>query len=275
VLSELLRQREPLDDLHQAEFQVFSQFGDDGIIQHLVRAVGISSEERAFVEFGVGDYREANTRFLLMNDNWSGLIIDGGAANVSRIAESHLRWKYDLTPVHAWIDRDNIDNLLAAHGFTGQIGLLSIDIDGNDYWVWERIRRVDPIIVVIEYNSILGDQRAVSVPYDPTFSRTRAHYSNLYYGASLPAFAYLATGRGYSFVGCNSAGNNAYFVRRDRLGRLRARTIRDGFVLSRFREARNPDGHLSFLRGHARREAIAALPLVDVMSGQALRVGDL
>lgn len=264
VLVELQRQRGEVAHLHEAEFQVFSQFGDDGIIQYLLRTVEIADDEHSFIEFGVEDYREANTRFLLLNDNWSGLVIDGSNANVERIATSDLAWKYDLTPVHAWIDRDNINELFSSHGFEGRIGLLSIDIDGNDYWVWDSIQVVEPVIVVVEYNSLFGCDRALTIPYEAAFQRAKAHYSHLYYGASLPAFCRIADRRGYSFVGCNSAGNNAYFVRTDRLGTLRACPIDEGFVLSRVRDSRGPDGALSFLRGTERQEVIGALELLDL-----------
>jgi hypothetical protein len=268
-----LRQRGPLPSLHDAEFQVFSQFGDDGIIQYLVHA--LEPLDHTFVEFGVQDYREANTRFLLLHDGWRGLVMDSDPDLVARIQADEEYWRHDLTAASAFVDRDNIDGLLRAHGFEGPLGLLSVDIDGNDYWVWERISCVTPAVVVCEYNAVFGAARAVTIPYQPAFDRTRAHPSNLYWGASLKALAVLAERKGFAFVGTNSAGNNAYFVRRDRLGGLRPLDVAAGFTDSRFRESRDARGRLSFLAGEDRLRAIADLPLVDVESGEALHVRDL
>src|SRR5207302_5091937 len=158
-----------------AEFRVFSQFGEDGIIQYLIRRAQILRPLRSFVEFGVESYVESNTRFLLLNDNWCGLIMDGDAANIDAVKTSALYWRHDLTAKAAFIDRDNVDRLISSAGFSGEIGLLSIDIDGNDYWVWERVSEVNPVIVVVEYNSVFGQSRGVTVPYDPRFRRSEAH----------------------------------------------------------------------------------------------------
>ena len=118
-------------DLRESEFRTFSQWGEDGIIQRLIRTVPI--ERRLFVEFGVQDYSEANTRFLLLHDNWSGLVMDGDEANIESIRRSDLFWRHNLKAHRAFITRENIDELLRANGVEGDIGLLSIDIDGNDY----------------------------------------------------------------------------------------------------------------------------------------------
>jgi hypothetical protein len=255
--------------LQEAEFQVFSQFGDDDIIQYLVEKLKPLPE--IFIEFGVESYKEANTRFLLMHNNWRGLIIDGDADLMAAVRRSDLCWRYDLTAVGAFITRENINDIFVKNGFTGEIGLLSIDIDGNDYWVWQAIHVVNPVIIVAEYNSVFGAEQAVSIPYKPDFQRHRAHYSGLYWGASLPAFCHLAEQKGYDFVGCNSAGNNAYFIRKDR-NPLPPLSAREGFVESRFRESRNVAGNLTFLSGEARLEAIKGCEVVEVISNQILKL---
>lgn len=262
-----------LPRLADAELRVFSQFGDDGIIQYLVRLLDI--RPTSFVEFGVENYTEANTRFLLVNDNWRGLILDANQGYMESVRRDSMYWRHDLTAVAAFIDRDNINGLIADQGFRGELGILSVDIDGNDYWVWERIDVVQPSLVIVEYNSVFGSRRAVTIPYDPAFYRTSAHFSNLYWGCSLKALCLLAERKGYAFVGCNSAGNNAYFVCRDRLGPLRPLSAEEGYVESRFRESRDADGNLTFLSGDARRQAIAHLGVVDVESGETVTIGSL
>lgn len=257
------RQTASARTLHEAEFKVFSQWGEDGIIQFLCRQVPI--ENRIFVEFGVQDYQEANTRFLALKDNWSGLVIDGSSENVSKIRQSELYWRYRVQAECAFITRENINDIIKSAGIAGDIGLLSVDIDGNDYWVWQAINGVSPRIVVAEYNARFGGHRSVSIPYDPEFVRERAHYSMIYYGASLAALAGLGASKGYALVGCNSAGNNAFFVRRDVLpSGLRALTASEAYVAASFREARDAAGKLAFLSPEEERRLIDTLPLVDL-----------
>jgi hypothetical protein len=264
-----------LAGIQDAEFKVFSQFGEDGIIQYLVQRTEIPWDLRTFIEFGVESYEEANTRFLLTNNNWRGLIIDSDAANINKVRSSELAWRHELESVCAFVSAENVDGLISDAGFVGEIGLLSIDIDGNDYWVWKAISVVSPVIVVIEYNSVFGSDRAVTVPYDSAFVRRDAHYTNLYWGCSLRALALLGELKGYALVGSNSAGNNAFFVRCDHLNRLKAQAVREAYVESRFRESRDCDGHLTFLAGQARLQAIADLPLYDVENDVMIRAADM
>lgn len=260
--------------IQEAEFKVFSQFGDDGIIQYLIYHVGVAREQRVFIEFGVENYEEANTRFLLMNDNWRGLVMDGNLVNMAFVRASGYYWKHDLTAMAAFIDRENVNDLFRRHKFTGEIGLLSIDIDGNDYWVWERIDAVNPAIVVVEYNSVFGPRHAITIPYDPAFRRSHAHYSNLFWGCSLKALCLLAERKGYVFVGCNSAGNNAYFVQKDRVGKLRALTAEEGYVTSQFRESRDQEGELTFVNGSDRLRVIQEMEVFDVERKQLTKISN-
>lgn len=252
--------------LKDAEFKVFSQFGDDGIIQYLINHVKPKID--TFVEFGVENYEESNTRFLLMNNNWRGLILDGSPAHIEYIKNRSFFWQYDLTAIASFITAENINQLLAENGVSGQIGLLSIDIDGNDYWVWKAIKAVEADIVIAEYNSLFGAERAITVPYKADFVRTGEHYSNLYFGASLTALHDLAAEKGYSFVGCNQAGNNAYFVKNDKLNGLPPLSVADGFVAARFRESRSETGLLTLLNEKNRREMIENLPVINTRNGK-------
>jgi len=267
------RAGETFQDLTETEFKVFSQFGEDGIIQYLIRKAAIPRDCQYFVELGVQDYSEANTRFLLINDNWRGLVMD--AANMSAVRASGLYARHELTARSAFIDRDNINGLIADAGFGGSIGLLSIDIDGNDYWVWERISIVDPIIVIVEYNGVFGSTRAVTVPYDPAFKRSVAHSSGLYWGCSLRALELLARRKGYALVGSNRAGNNAFFVKRDHLNGQPELTAAQAYYEPRFRESQDRTGVRTFLSGTARLKAIVDMPLFDVERNETVKVGDL
>jgi hypothetical protein len=155
--------------------------------------------------------------------------------------------------------------LIRRNGITGEIGLLSVDIDGNDYWVWEAIDVVCPSVVVVEYNSRFGPEKSVTVPYDARFVRSRAHHSTIYYGASLAALCLLGKRKGYSFVGCNKGGNNAFFVRSElKPVDLPGLTPAEGFVRSQFRETRDADGALAFLTETQEAAILDKLPLTEV-----------
>lgn len=255
-----------LDNLGPAEFKVFSQAGDDGIIQYLINKIDIRT--KTFIEFGVEDYVESNTRFLLRNDNWQGLVIDGSSRAIDYIRADKIFYQYDLKTLQAFITAENINELIASQGVHGEIGLLSVDIDGNDYWVWKALDVVQPVIVIVEYNSVFGPERPVTVPYQPGFARPAAHYSHLYFGASLAALCQLAGEKGYAFVGSNTYGNNAYFVRKDRVGPLKIFSVAEGYVESRFRESRDQKGRLNFLSGAERLASLRGLPVFNTRTGQ-------
>jgi hypothetical protein len=267
LLVELTKDKKNPDSLSELEFKVFSQFGDDGIIQFLINNLHIQNTN--FVEFGVQAYRESNTRFLLMKDNWSGLVMDASKKNIKRIIHSEYFWKFQLIARCAFITAENINQLISDEGIQGDLGLLHVDLDGNDYWVWKAIDIVTPVIAIIEYNSVFGIDRPITIPYEEKFQRTKAHFSNLYFGASLGALQHLANQKGYAFIGCNSAGNNAYFVRRDKLNaNIRELSLKEGYVLSRFRESRDKNGNLTHITGEDRLKTIRGMPVFNVENNQ-------
>ena len=259
------RQLAQCSDPGRAEFRVFSQWGEDGIIQHLVHRVPI--DRPLFVEFGVENYTESNTRFLLVNNQWSGLVIDGGAENIEYIRRDPIYWACNLKAEHSFITRENIDALLARNGIAGDIGLLSVDIDGNDYWVWQAIDSISPRIVVCEYNSHFGAEARVTTPYDPGFVRDAAHFSKIYYGASIAALASLGHEKGYSLVAANLAGNNVFFVRNDVLGSLPVLAPATAYRRAQFREYHDQAGRLTFDDFDTRVEHIRHLPVHDLATG--------
>jgi hypothetical protein len=229
----------------EVEFKIFSEWGEDGIIQYLINNIEIKN--KVFVEFGVQNYKESNTRFLLINNLWKGIVIDSGKSFISQIKKDDIYSRYDLTAIHAFINRDNINSIISSSGVTCEIGLLSIDIDGNDYWVWEKLDVIKPAIIICEYNSLFGKTFPVSIPYNPDFQRTKIHFSNLYFGSSLPALVKLGDKKGYDFVGSNSAGSNAFFVRKDLSAGLKKYSAEEGFRESGFRQSRDIKGRLTYL----------------------------
>ena len=266
VLLAGLNERKHSTNLKHYEFKVFSQWGEDGIIQRLANVIEI--KEKTFIEFGVEDFSESNCRFLLMKDNWSGFVIDGSARNISRLKQSDVYWKHDLSAVDAFITKDNINDLLAKSRFGKELGILSIDLDGNDYYVLEAIEFFSPRILICEYNAVFGVSRRISVPYDPSFVRGEKHFSCLYYGASLGAIKHAAMKKGYSLVGTNTAGNNAFFVRNDLLNdKVAVLDCEEAFTPSKFRESRDHEGRITFISGDARLDLIKGLPVLNVETG--------
>lgn len=249
--------------LREGEFQVFSQWGEDGIIQFLLRHTSIPC--KTFVEFGVETYVEANTRWLLIRHGWSGLVIDGDEKNVAEIHSDAIYWRHNLKAIQAFITRENINDLISENGFSGEIGILSVDVDGVDYWIWEALTVVSPAIVIAEYNALFGPIDRVTVPYDADFMRNKAHYSGSYYGASIAALAALGDRKGYALVGCNSAGNNAFFVKRELMKmELRELTAAEAFVPSAFRETRDETGALIYPSFEEASALVKGLPLEEV-----------
>lgn len=231
-LMQMLIEGKPSDGIEKYEMSFYSQQGEDGVLLYILSRIGATN--RCFVEFGVGDGRECCTANLALNQGWHGLIMDGGERNIAtareyykaRLGEEAQRVKI----VQAWITRDNINSLITDAGIGGEIDLLSVDIDGNDYWVWDAITAINPRVVVAEYNSSFGPERAVTINYQPDFDWKSAHPSRCYHGASLAALTKLANSKGYMLVGCESKGVNAFFVCRDvGEGKLSEVSVKEAF----------------------------------------------
>ena len=252
---------QPLN-LNDKEFSIFSQFGEDGIIQFLVNSIEV--KHRTFIEFGVEDFTESNCRFLMMKDNWRGFVIDGSERNISRLIKSYYYWKFDLRAICAFVDQDNIEDLLDQSGFDHDLGILSIDLDGVDFYILSSIARFKPRILICEFNPVFGPTRKVTVPYDKEFQRFNHHYSGQYWGASLSAINDVAVGLGYGLVGTNSAGHNAFFVRDDLIKPPFHRTNpEDAFDFPTYRDSRDEKGDLSFIDFSTRQRLIQGLPVLN------------
>jgi hypothetical protein len=267
-------------NIQDAEFKVFSQWGEDGIIQYLINKLPIKN--KVFIEFGVEDYTEANTRFLLENDNWSGLVMDGSIDNINQIRNNPIYWKYDLLAKDIFITKDNInatiENYIKKCNFNKEIGILSVDIDGNDYYVWEAIDSIDPVIVICEYNSVFGNEHSITVPYDDTFVRTSKHYSNLYFGASIKAFYTLAKSKGYEFIGTNKNSVNAFFVKSEYANKYipeHITALDEDMEISKFRESRDENGNLTFLKGDERMDLIKSMSVINLDNGKLVSLSKL
>ncbi len=204
-------------EINNLEFRVYSQNGEDGILLYIFSK--ICTTNCYFVEFGIGNGRECNTANLSINFGWHGLLMEcdnRNAAIAKRYYQNKLVARFsDVKIIKMLVTKENIDKVLLDNVPEKEIDLLSIDIDGNDYWVWKAITTINPRVVVIEYNASMGYEKSLTVKYDPNFDRHKKHPSGWYHGASLAALTKLANSKGYILVGCDSAGVNAFFVRKD------------------------------------------------------------
>jgi hypothetical protein len=261
------------EDFENHEFKVYSQSGEDGIIQFLIKSIKLTN--KTFIEFGVEDYLESNTRFLAVNDYWAGLIIDGDPLNIDFIKNDPIYWRCNIKAECSFITKDNINEIFQSNGMNGDIGILSVDIDGNDYWVLDAINSINPAIIIAEYNSFFGSDRQVTIPYNESFVRTSAHYSKIYYGASIAALTTLVNKRGYKLVASNKSGNNIFFVREDLMGDLKEITIKEAYRPINFRELHNKNGNLAYLDFDQAKRAIYDLEVFDLELKKNIKIREL
>jgi len=197
----------PADDINSYDRRVYSQNGEDGIIAEIFARV--PPTRHYFAEFGAQDGMECNAANLARRRGWSGFMIEADPQTAQRLARN-----YRLLPVHtvqAFVDRDNIAGLFQASGVPQDLDLLSIDIDGNDYWVWEALAIYRASLVVIEYNPTYPPP----VRWIMSYNAEHRWDGTTYQGASLSSLAALAERLGYSLLGTDRNGVNAFFLRND------------------------------------------------------------
>lgn len=201
--------RFPLSD---TGFRVFSQFEEDGILLYIFAALGVS--HKTFIDIGSSDGINSNCANFAVNFGWRGLFIDGNQKSIER-GKAYYSSNPDtaLYPpkfVHAFIQRENINTIIRDNGFSGEMDLVSIDLDGNDYWIWDALDVIEPRVVIIETHVEFG-MNSIVVPYDKNYSYPGKHSD--YHGASPVAMEKLARKKGYRLVGANSFGFNTIYVK--------------------------------------------------------------
>lgn len=214
------RQTGEVLNIEEVGFNAYSQTYEDGILLKIFSVIGFKT--RTCVDIGCGGILFSNTANLIVNHSFTGLLIDGDTGKIENAREFYLHHpETALFPPDLLADTitaENANELLSEHEVTGEIDLLCIDIDGIDYWIWKALETVDPRVVVVEYQDILGAERSWTVPYDPQFNaddyQVNREMKN-YCGASLPAFVKLAKKKGYRLIGANRGGWNAFFVKNE------------------------------------------------------------
>ena len=215
-------------NINDHEYSLFSQNGEDGILRYIFSIIGF--ESRYFVEFGFGAH-QCNSLRLVLHDDFRGLFMDGSQEQCDIFNQAYQKTsKTGAIAMNAFINRDNLESLISSSRIPTEIDFLSIDVDGNDYWLWEVINCVCPRVVCIEYNSGIGNKLAWSIPYKPDFERFTYHPSGFFAGASLKALEELGMKKGYRLIGCDKTGTNAFFLRDDLgLGRIKTLSCEEAF----------------------------------------------
>ena len=264
------------ENLWDAEVKVFSQWGEDGILDFLCEKIGISKPN--IIEIGAGNFMECNSRFIAEFRNANVIAVDGRDDLTTAVKASPLYWKSNIIPIVEWVTPDNINRIMdIGEEQFGKVDIFSIDLDGNDYWILRDVSLLNVAIVVLEYNPIFGASLKVTIPRNDEFDRYKSHFSGLYYGASLQAFIDLMLAKGFDFVGTNRVGNNAFFVHSRYVDRFDfdTKSNYNKYVDWRIRESRSPKGELTYLSGSERLKVINDLPLIDLNTMQMHTVGKL
>lgn len=264
--------------LWDSEVKVFSQWGEDGILDYLFDISGIAKPK--IIEFGAGNFNECNSRFAAEHRNASVYAIDMRTDLKSNISQLDLSWKNEIFAVEDFITPESaIKHFKEAQGLFNNINLLSIDIDGNDYWILDALDLSKVDILVCEYNPLYGPKAAVTIPRKDDFDRSKAHSSWLHYGMSLMAAINVMERNGLIFVGSNRVGNNAFFVNAKIVENINFeipnKNTLEHFVDWRIRESRNLSGELSYLFGEEKLKAISKCKVLNLETNFIMLVGEL
>tara|TARA_Y100000741_G_C18182315_1_gene529874 strand:- start:26 stop:934 length:909 start_codon:yes stop_codon:yes gene_type:complete len=281
-LSHILNIREKynsIKNINHLDYKIYSQNGEDGIIDYLLCSLNILKPK--FIEIGVGDYSESNTRFFFERTSAKGLIVDCIDDLNKKVSQNIKLWKGDLNIVEKKITSENIVNLLKKENFLDNIDFFSIDIDGIDYWVIKEMPKNFSKIVVLEYNSTFGPNLEITVPNLIDFDRTNYHYSNLCYGMSITAAINLMKEKNFYFIGTNLLRNNAFFISNDfnkseYFKNLVVENLHSS-TESNLRESRDKKGNLSLLSSKSKIDIIKDCDVIDLSKNEkrTIKIKDL
>ena len=233
-------------NINKFGIKIYSQNDEDGIILYILKHIGVKTKK--FVEVGVENGIECNTTNLLKNFDWSGVQIEGNKKlyndakiQLKKVLEKKIK---NLKLLNIFVTKKNINQILKKYSGK-EIDLLSIDIDGNDFWIWKAINCVKPRLVVIEYNSFFGPNISATIKYNPKFSWDHCN-NKPYYGASLKALEKLGKQKKYSLVGVDKNGVNAFFIRNDLAKNINLKSKKtEDIFLDNKRETRNKEQYMN------------------------------
>ena len=195
-------------------FKGNSQFDEDGMIQEIFKRISVT--HKTFIEFGAGGAECENNSIYLLKKGWKGLWIEGNKDKCNLLKQKFNGPLSDkrITIVNTIINKTNVNTIFKNNGFTGEIDLLSVDVDGNDYWIWKAINIVNPRVVIMEYNAKYAPPMEWIMAYNENHKFDKTDYM----GVSIASLVKLGNKKGYKLVGCTLSGANAFFVRNDLIG---------------------------------------------------------
>ncbi len=205
-------QQKPIENLSDASFDVFTYHGEDGILFYLANK--LPNVSPTFIDIGAGDCIKSNCANLAVHHGWQGVFIDKSSEQLA-VGKSFFKHQInkgaDIRFIQTEVTRENVNRLMTGNLINNKVGILSIDIDGNDFWIWKAIEQVQPEIVVIEAKVEFG-LKSIAVPYG-----NHNHHSvdSKYNGASVEALRQLGLTKGYKLVGANKQGYNLFFVKQN------------------------------------------------------------
>ena len=251
--------------LEQSECKIFSQNGEDGILDYIITVLKI--ERPNFIEIGVGSYVEANTRFIYERFSPKGVIIDIEKNLKNKVFSNINPWKGDLRVIEEKVTTENI-NIILSKNCDFDVDIFSLDIDSTDYWILDKLKSNISKIFVAEYNAVFGSKLEVTTPNMKNFNREEYHYSHLCFGMSLRALINIMVKKNYYFIGTNSVKNNAFFVSNDYpidqyFKNLKIRDI-DYYVDTNIRESRDIKRNLNYLSGEKKLREIYDCEVIDL-----------
>lgn len=254
--------------IEDSEIKIFSQNGEDGIIDFIVQKLNL--KKPSFIEIGVGDYSEANTRLLYEMYYGNGLIIDVNKNLKKKVAQNVNLWKGNLNIIEAKVSSKNINSLLNTEA-SFPIDFFSIDIDSIDYWVINELKNKISKVFILEYNPIFGSKLEISVPNDEDFLRKKYYYSSVFFGASLMAYVKLMDRKGYYLLGVNRLRNNAFFINKDYkknvfFPKISKVNLKEATNFN-YTTSRNVQGVLDYLNRKNSLNKIINLDIIDLSKG--------
>ena len=281
-LSHILNMRskyQNIKNINDLDYKVFSQNGEDGIIDYLLYSLKIDKPK--FVEIGIGDYSECNTRFLFERTSPKGLVVDCVEDLKMKVSKNIKLWRADITILEEFISSKNINSILKKYNFDKNIDLFSLDVDGIDYWILKELPKNFSKIAIIEFNSTFGSEKEITVPYKENFDRSKYHYSNLCYGASLKAINNIMKKKGFIFIGTNLHRVNAFFVSKKYINKIGLKIPKNKdlkkYVDSNIRESRSKNNLLSYLSGKKKIQIIKDCEIIDLSkkTPKRLKINDI
>lgn len=256
-------------NIQEVDLKIFSQNGEDGIIDYLMSKLKLIPSSTNFIEIGVGDYRESNTRFIYNRFHPKGLIVDCMDNMESKVKPHINLWKGDLRVCNTRVNSKNINEIIK-NNCDFQIDLFSIDIDSVDYWIIKELKKNISKIFIAEFNPVFGPDLRVTVPNIDSFDRTKYHYSNLCYGMSLRALIELMDEKNYYFIGTNLQKMNAFFISKDfeKENFFKNIIINEykNYTNSNVRDSRDKNYNLNFLSGSNKIKEISDCEVINLES---------